>query len=112
MGTPHDTKETTLGVAAARVFWMMAGPLVLAILAYNIAMSGGGWLIGLDVAYLVILALVLAARWLEFRTGRAQTAEGEPLTAPDLRRYMIGALVIGLTVWVGANFIGNVWLAA
>lgn len=110
MGTPHDTKGTTLGVATARVFWMMAGPLVLAILAYNIATTGGGWLIAMDVAYLVILALVLAARWLEFRTGHGQTAEGEPLTAEGLRRYMTLALCVGLAVWVGANLIGNVWL--
>jgi hypothetical protein len=106
----QDTKGISLGVACARIFWMMIGPMTLAILAYNIGTHGGGWLTGLDIAYLIVLAAILA-RWLEFRSGQGQTAEGQPLTAADLRRYLILTSVLGFAVWVGMNIIGNVWLA-
>jgi hypothetical protein len=108
MGT-QDAKGVSFGVACARVFWMMVGPMALAILAFGVAERGGGWLTGLDIAYLVTLAAMLAARWLEFRGGQAQTAEGEPLTAAGLRRYLVTAASVGLAVWAGANVIGNSW---
>ena len=110
MGAPENTKGTSIGNACARVFWMMIGPMTLAILAFNVATKGGGWLIGFDIAYLLVLAAVLAARWLEFRSGQAQTTEGQPLTETGLRRYLMMTASVGLAAWAGANAIGNVWL--
>jgi hypothetical protein len=95
MGT-QDAKGVSFGVACARVFWMMVGPMALAILAFGVAERGGGWLTGLDIAYLVTLAAMLAARWLEF-------------PAAGLRRYLVTAASVGLAVWAGANVIGNSW---
>jgi hypothetical protein len=110
MNSSEKAKGISIGVACARIFWMMIGPITLAVLAFNIANTGRGWLIGLDIAYLLVLTAVLAARWLEFRSGQGQTAEGLPLTAGGLRRYLLITASVGLVVWVGANFIGNVWL--
>lgn len=110
MGAPENTKGTSLGVACARVFWMMVGPLALAVLAFNVALKGGGWLTAIDVAYLAVLGLVLTARWLEFRTGHGQTATGEPMTAADFRGYIVTTVAVGLAAWVVANFVGNHWL--
>jgi hypothetical protein len=104
---PDDTKGVSLGNVAARLFWMLFGPGIAAILALNIAIKGGGWMTGMNAAYLIVLALVPTARWLEFRSGQGQTAEGEPLTASVLHRYLLLAALTGLAVWIGANLIGN-----
>jgi hypothetical protein len=56
---------------------------------------------------LAALCGLIVVRWLDFRCGSAQTAEGEPATPAHLRRYIIGALAIGLVVWVTANVLGN-----
>lgn len=98
-------------VALSRVFWMMVGPLALAGLAAAIIKVGTGWLTALDLAFLAVLGGMLLARWLEFRGGDPQTATGEPATLTHLRRYLLFALVLGLTVWVVANFVGNHWLS-
>jgi len=111
MGASDDTPVTPVGVGCARVFWIMIGPPALAVLAYHVASKGGGWLTGLDVAYLAVLAALLAVRWLEFRSGFGVTAAGQPLNDAGLRRYLVMAGSVGLAVWVGANLVGNVWLA-
>jgi hypothetical protein len=111
MAVPENTRQTSLVVALARIFWMMIGPLALAVLALNVASKGGGWLTGVDVAYLAVLGLVLAARWLEFRSGQGQTATGEPMTGADFRRYLVTAAGVGLAVWAVANLAGNHWPA-
>ena len=101
---------TSLGALFVRLFWMVLGPAVLFVLACNIGSGPYGWLTGTDFAYLVVLALMLGARWLDYRGG-GQTAAGEPMTEADLRGYVVGALVVGLVVWAGANVVGNHWLA-
>lgn len=90
-----------------RLFWMMIGPAILVLLTSSVAAQGGGWAAPQDLAFLVVLAAVILARWFEFRSGNPQTSTGDPATPADLRRYVIGATVIGLSVWVVANVIGN-----
>jgi hypothetical protein len=111
MSAPQVPQTTSFAVAAARLVWMLLGPAVLFLLTFSIAAKGGGWLTTVDVVYFAVLALILGARWLEYRSGRGQTSTGEPLTAAGLRTYLIAALAIGLGVWFVANLIGNHWLA-
>jgi hypothetical protein len=105
------SQQTTSPLALlGRIFWMMLGPMVLAILAFNIAKRGNGWFTGVDIAFLVILVGLLFARWLEFLGGSPQTSTGDPATPRHLRQYAVGALSLGLGVWVIANVLGNHWL--
>ena len=85
----QDKNTATLGDVLARLFWMMFGPILLAVFAYLIIKTGNGWLTRFDFAFLAILGGVILARWLEFRGGNPRTAEGEPATAAHLRRYVI-----------------------
>jgi hypothetical protein len=93
--------------AIARLFWLMVGPMILFVSAYIIGSEGGGWLTLADVVFLATLAGVIAARWIEFLSGNAQTSTGDPATSAHLLRYGVGAAVVGLAVWVGANVVGN-----
>jgi hypothetical protein len=99
--------QTSFLAFLGRLMWVMVGPLVLAIATLLIATRGGGWLTGLDVAYLAVLAGMFLGRWLEFQGGSPQTAEGQPATAADLRNYVVFGVVIGLGVWAVANVVGN-----
>jgi hypothetical protein len=103
--------ETSFGVLIARLTWMAFGPLALMLATFGIVSIGSGWLTSADIAYFVILGVMVLGRWLEFRSGRAQTADGEPATQAHLRRYAIGVVLIGAVVWVVANLIANYLLA-
>lgn len=90
----------------ARLTWMLLGPVGLFAAAVAVASDWGGWLTATDLAFLTVLGLMLLGRWVEYRTGQAQTAYGEPATAADLRRYAVAAAAVGLGVWVAANLVG------
>jgi hypothetical protein len=93
-----------------RIFWMMVGPMLLAILAVSIVSIGNGWFTAADFGFLGVLGLLITARWLEFHAGSPQTSTGEPATPDHLRRYVLGALLIGVGIWVAANLLGNYWM--
>jgi hypothetical protein len=103
-----ESKGTTsVLVLLERLFWILVGPMILLALVVGIIRTGNGWLTATDFAYFGVLGGVMLARWLEFRSGQAQTAYGTPATTGDLRRYALGLAAVGLTVWVIANVIGN-----
>lgn len=91
----------------SRMYWMIAGPLILIIPAYLILERGNGWLTTPDIAYLLLLAGMPVARWIEFLYGRPRTTTGEPATQDDLNRYIMLIMLVGLAVWVGVNLMGN-----
>jgi hypothetical protein len=105
-----QTQSPSLAVIAFRMFWMMIGPIALGGLGFAIIRAGTGWLTALDVAFFLVLGAMVLARWLEFKRGDARTATGEPASEGHLRRYVVTALGLGLTVWVLANLAGNHWL--
>jgi hypothetical protein len=98
-----------LGVLG-RLIWMLLGPIALLGLLVLIGANGNGWFTAADLAFFVVLALMLAGRWLEFYGGNPQTADGEPATPRHLHRYWLGAGLGGLACWVAANLVGNHWL--
>lgn len=104
--------STPLYVLFSRVFWMMLGPLLITVALFNIVMGGNGWFTLADIVFLVLLGGIVLSRWLEFQGGNPQTADGQPATPAQLHRYMLIATIVGLSVWIVANFLGNHWLAA
>jgi hypothetical protein len=94
----------------SRIFWVILGPMLLALLTMGIVSRGNGWLTLLDLAFLAVLVAVIGARWIEFHGGAAQTSTGEPATAAHLRKYAVVTIVVGLGVWIVANLLGNHWL--
>jgi len=101
------TQSPTASSAVARLFWMMFGPMAMFVAIYLISSNGGGWLTVADIVFLTLLGGLLLARWVEFRGGNALTSTGEPATGEHIRRYALGAVILGLLVWIVANIIGN-----
>lgn len=97
-------------VMLGRLFWMMLGPMLLAVLTFVIIRNGSGWLTPADLAFLLILGGLVLGRWIEFQGGNPQTATGEPATPAHLRRYVLSVVPLGLSVWILANLIGNYFL--
>jgi hypothetical protein len=100
-------QSTSLLVVFARLFWMMAGPAVLLLLAFSLATNQKGWWAPSSIAFLVVLMAVVLVRWLD-----PNTSDGDPATAAHLRRYTAGAIAIGLVAWTVANLAGNHWLSS
>jgi hypothetical protein len=90
-----------------RLFWMMIAPAVLLLLAYSLTQNAKGWFAPSSIAFLAVLLACLLARRLD-----PLTSEGTPTTSTHIRRYTIGLLSIGLSVWVIANLLGRYWLAS
>jgi len=106
-----DAPITSIKVIFARLFWMLLGPVFLAISLYHIATAGTGWATFADLLYFIILGGMILGRWVEFRGGNPRTTTGEPATPADLRRYVLAVAVGGPVCWVLANLIGNHLLA-
>jgi hypothetical protein len=99
-----SNETTSLRQVVVRMFWMMLGPGVLALLLFNIAGQGKGWLATSSIAFLVVLGGVILARSFDPRNSF-----GEPSTTADFRRYAVGALGLGVAAWALANLLGIHW---
>jgi len=53
-----------------------------------------------DLGYFVCLLAIVVGRWIEFRSGCGLTADGEPVSARQVRRFTVAATVLGLAVWL------------
>jgi len=87
---------TSLKALIARVAWCFAGPVTLAFLTYKIAFSKDGWVTPSDIAFPIILASTVAARWISFRCGDRSNTIGEVTTLDELRRYSVIFISVGL----------------
>jgi hypothetical protein len=103
-----DTNQPTPGYAGfGRLFWVVLGPMLLAITTMHIFLNGTGWHTPADYVFFAILATMILGRWLEVLGGVAQTADGEPATRKDFYRYIAFVLIVGVAIWIIANAFGN-----
>ena len=109
--SPDVPPSDSFSVLVSRIFWMLIGPITLALLAFGIVRAGTGWLTGLDVAFFVVLGLIVGARAIEQRSGQGATAEGKPSTWEHVRRYYFRLIAVAAALWLVANLFGNHILA-
>lgn len=76
-----------------RLGWLAGGNILLTALAISIARAERWTLTAVDAAFLAVLALVVAARYVDWKSFSATTADGEPATLRDVRRY--AAVLVG-----------------
>jgi hypothetical protein len=106
-----SASSSSITLLLARIFWMMFGPFLLLVFAASLATKGSDWFSPLSIAFLIVLAVIVAARYYEFSKGDSHTSTGEPATLNDLRRYILVILPLGLGIWIAANVIGNYLIA-
>jgi hypothetical protein len=101
---PQDT-PTSMSRMFIRLFWILFGPPILAMLAYGLAVHKQGWFGPRSIAFLVVLGLLLIVRRFD-----PETADGEPTTPAHLRKYTLIVLSVGLATWVAAHLAAHYWI--
>jgi hypothetical protein len=85
-----------------RVFWMFLGSVALAVSAMAILKSEKMLSIA-DVVYVVIIPLMVAARYVDITRYKGTTAYGEPATMRHFAKYAAGLVVGGAIAWAALH---------
>ena len=87
-----------------RIFWMAVGNIALVMAALAIYTSAG-WSIA-DLAFWLIVGLLIGARYIDIVRYKGTTVHGEPATTAHFKRYVLILLVVGAAVWAVARALG------
>lgn len=108
---PPETRSTppisSISVLAARLTWLLLGPIALLMASGVIITQGTGWTTATDAVFAAIVGLMLLGRWVEHRSGAATTAAGDPATPAHLRHYLLLLPAAAVVIWLIANLVGN-----
>jgi len=106
--TSDRASEDSLIGLIARLFWMILGPIGLALLAMVIVRHGAFSL--RDGVFAVALMGAMFARYIDVSRYHGKTADGAPATMKDVRSYVRGLLLLAVAMWGGAHVAGQVIL--
>lgn len=100
-----DPRPPSMSLAGlfVRTFWMVLGTGLLALLAVRIVQRAPWSVSWIDAAYWATVVLVLAARGADVRWLGGRTAEGEPVTPADWRRYWVTLVGVSTAAWITAQ---------
>lgn len=96
----------TLSGLAARLVWLAAGPMAIAVTAAHIAvnMSGAyGWT---DVAYFGVLVVTVVAKIVDVAVLGGTSADGGPTTMVHALRFGALTTIASLALWAAAHWLG------
>ena len=88
-----------------RVYWMLVGAMLPALLAILIARQHGFAFTLKDVFYWLGVASVIAARYVDIRFTHGQTAEGAPATMKHWAHYALILGAVALLVWISCHLV-------
>lgn len=94
-----------------RLFWLILGNLALIAVAAQLLLHPRGWISGLDAAYWLFVALILAARYADIRYYKGTTADGKPCKLEDWRRYALLFVLSAGVAWLAVHFLGAFWFS-
>jgi hypothetical protein len=101
---PVETTPTNPASVLLRIFWLLAGYIVIAILALFISQSEGTTMLSLmDPALWLVAALMIAARYVDITRYGGATSDGQPATLVHWRRYALLVLAVAAVSWLGAH---------
>lgn len=83
----------------ARLTWMAIGNIALVVLALGIAVRPPWTFTWRDAAFAAALVGVLAVRYFDVTRLGGRTADGDPATMGDYRRWALGLVAIGGVAW-------------
>lgn len=89
-----------------RLFWMGLGNGALILLALRILESNGR-ISPTDAVYWLLVALLVAARYLDIRHFAGTDGYGEPCTLHDWRRYTLHVVTLSGVIWSVTHLIAT-----
>src|SRR5688500_13529847 len=96
--SPRSEQQGSGFGALARIGWIDAGPVAMLGLGMSIA-SMPAWSFGLrDVLFWGVTALSGLLRYFDVIKFDGQNSYGQPATEAELRRYLAGLAVIGVSI--------------
>lgn len=106
MNTTNPDVQLSPAAGLARAFWMMLGNILLLVLCLSIARQLPWTFTWRDAAYALGLATLLAVRWLDITRLGGRTADGDPATSADWRRWALSTSGFAAAGWFLAQAIG------
>jgi hypothetical protein len=100
---PEPKYDSLFQLITQRLYWFAIGPVLLVMTLLGILNGDRGQQLGFNAAYLLVLAGMPLSRWLDMRSGQAQTADGQPATWDHFRKYSIVAVIVGLSALAATN---------
>jgi hypothetical protein len=97
---PRAIQKTSGASTLLRLYWMLAGNIVVCLIAAAILREGSGSLIGLDAAYGAAVLSLIVSRYIDIVRFDGSRADGLPATAADLRRYTFRVSLIASIAWI------------
>lgn len=104
---PEEVSYDPASGCLLRLFWMMLGNLALLAAAYAIVVNSASTFGLADVFYWVIAGSLLWARYADIRYMKGRTADGEPATMSDWRRYAMFLVAVSAGVWIAAHLLAR-----
>jgi hypothetical protein len=105
---PDRSSESSLIAFSFRLFWMFIGNAGLFLLALGVFYKSKTSPLGYSIAYWVLVAAILIARFVDIRYFHGETSDGEPATMLHLRRYVINLAIVAIPLFFIAFFLGRV----
>lgn len=96
--SPVETPSTSIAAIALRVLWMFGGMFGLLLNLLAIARHSSSTFSIFDAVYVVLVSVVILARYLDITRFNGCTTYGEPATMGHWRRY---AIVLGVAAIIG-----------
>jgi hypothetical protein len=103
----NDRPVTSVKILLVHLVWLVFGPIALFVALYGIINSGTGWFTILDALFFLVVAMTIVARWADQKSGQGTTADGDPSTWNDFRRYATRLALLSAVAWIAANILGN-----
>lgn len=106
--TRHDAeKAETNNIAALflRLFWMFLGIMGLMLCVLRILHNRETFFSAADAVYVLLVPLLIGARYLDVTRFRGTTTYGEPATLVHWRRYAVVLLASSAVIWCAAHAI-------
>jgi hypothetical protein len=86
-----------------RMFWMVAGNLLLLICAKAVLDRRGHGVGPADLVFWVLVAVLIGVRYLDVKKLNGETVSGKPATLVHWRRYALFLFLFAILLWGSAH---------
>ena len=89
-----------------RVFWLIAGPVALVGVAICLFRYGDGARAALSAGFWTLVLLMIGLRYLDITRFHGTTADDQPASLKDWKRYSVKLLIVSAALWFAAVAMG------